>query len=81
VEAPPLAQAAVMNHVNGASRTLTLELLAVGDGLSGRAIGDDGAAREFNGRIGLMHAIDELLVDPAPREERLLPTQAKRRNE
>ena len=51
-----------MNYVNGARRTLTLELLAVGDGLSGRALSPDGAIREFSGRIGLMRAIDELLA-------------------
>ena len=60
-----------MNHVNGARRTLTLELLAVGDGLSGRALSNDGAAREFSGRIGLMRAIDELLADAASAEDRL----------
>jgi hypothetical protein len=53
-----------MDHVNGARRTVTLELLLEGDGLSGHAFSDDGAARDFTGRVGLMHAIDELLAQP-----------------
>jgi hypothetical protein len=44
-------------------KTITLELLLSGDGLSGRAVGDDGACREFSGRLGLMHTIDELLAE------------------
>lgn len=62
-----------MNHVNRARRTVTLELLLEGDGLSGHAFSDDGSARDFNGRVGLMHAIDELLAQPgaadAPRSQ------------
>ena len=61
--------------------TITLELLLAGDGLSGRAVGADGDAREFSGRLGLMHTIDELLAvaekteegpaaEPGPREGR-----------
>jgi hypothetical protein len=50
-----------MNDENGVQRTVILELLAIGDGLSGRAFREDGAAREFSGRIGLMRAIDELV--------------------
>jgi hypothetical protein len=50
-----------MNHADGVRKTVILELLAVGDGLSGRVLGADGAAREFSGRIGLMRAIDELV--------------------
>lgn len=60
-----------MNHVNEARRKLTLELLAVGDGLSGRALSEDGAAREFSGRIGLMRAIDELLADTGSNQKHL----------
>jgi hypothetical protein len=55
-----------MNHENSASRTLTLELLIAGEGLSGRALTEDGESREFVGRIGLMNAIDELLAEPRP---------------
>ena len=44
------------------TQTITLELLLDGDGLSGRALDGDGAAREFSGRLGLMHTIDELLA-------------------
>jgi hypothetical protein len=43
--------------------TITLELLMNGDGVSGRALGADGGAREFSGRLGLMHTIDELLAE------------------
>jgi hypothetical protein len=43
--------------------TITLELLMNGDGVSGRALGADGDAREFSGRLGLMHTIDELLAE------------------
>jgi hypothetical protein len=55
-----------MNHVNGARRTLTLELSVEGDGLSGHVSSDDGAVLEFSGRVGLMHAIDELLTEASP---------------
>ena len=43
-------------------KTITLELLLAGDGVSGRAL-CDGGAREFSGRLGLMHTIDELLAE------------------
>jgi hypothetical protein len=56
-----------MNDTNGVQKTVILELLATGDGLSGRALSRDGGAREFSGRIGLMRAIDEL-VDAGPSE-------------
>ncbi len=45
--------------------TITLELLLDGEGLSGRAVDGGGAAEEFNGRLGLMHAIDGLLAGKA----------------
>jgi len=38
-----------------------LELLAIGDGLSGRLFCEQRPAREFSGRIGLMRAIDDLI--------------------
>jgi hypothetical protein len=50
-------------------KTITLELLLAGDGFSGRAVGDDGAAREFSGRLGLMHTIDELLAGASTTKE------------
>jgi hypothetical protein len=43
-------------------KTITLELVLSGDGFSGRAHSDDGLVREFSGRLGLMHTIDELLA-------------------
>jgi UDP-N-acetylenolpyruvoylglucosamine reductase len=57
------------------TKTITLELLVAGDGLSGRALDGDGALREFSGRLGLMHTIDELLAEAggAPQEERMNP--------
>lgn len=50
-------------------KTITLELLLAGDGVSGRAVGDGGEAREFSGRLGLMHTIDELLAMASATEE------------
>jgi FAD/FMN-containing dehydrogenase len=47
-----------MNRIH----TITLELLEAGDGLSGRARDAQGTSREFSGRLGLMHTIDELLA-------------------
>ena len=70
-----------MNHVNGAWRTLTLELLLEGDGLSGHVSSDDGAALDFSGRVGLMHAIDELLAQTSPGAASGSPRQEKRRKE
>jgi hypothetical protein len=55
-----------MNDANGVRKTLILELLAIGDGLSGRALSSDGATREFSGRIGLMRAIDGLVDAGSP---------------
>ena len=49
--------------------TITLELLLAGDGVSGRAVGEGGEAREFSGRLGLMHTIDELLAAAGKTEE------------
>jgi hypothetical protein len=65
-----------MNHEDGVQTTVILELLAIGDGLSGRALSADGAAREFSGRIGLMRAIDEL-VEASPVEERPGPERGR----
>ncbi|MGN6814755.1 MAG: FAD-binding protein, partial [Solirubrobacterales bacterium] len=57
-------------------KTITLELLLAGDGVSGRALGDDGDAREFSGRLGLMHTIDELLAGAgATKEATMNPTE------
>jgi hypothetical protein len=44
---------------------IRLELTLDGDGLSGRAVGAGDEAREFSGRLGLMHAVDELLATMA----------------
>ena len=56
------------------TKTITLELLLAGDGLSGRALDGDGGAREFSGRLGLMHTIDELLAPAGNgQEERMNP--------
>ncbi|MGN6557179.1 MAG: FAD-binding oxidoreductase [Solirubrobacterales bacterium] len=49
--------------------TITLELLMNGDGVSGSALGADGGAREFSGRLGLMHTIDELLAAASTTKE------------
>lgn len=70
-----------MNHVNGARRTLTLELSVEGGGLSGHVSSDDGAALDFSGRVGLMHAIDELLTDASPGAASEPSPQSKRRKE
>lgn len=70
-----------MNHVNGARRTLILELSVEGGGLSGHVSSDDGAALDFSGRIGLMHAIDELLTEASPGAAGGPPRQENRRKE
>jgi FAD/FMN-containing dehydrogenase len=54
--------------------TITLELMLAGDGLSGRAFGENEGPREFSGRLGLMHTIDELLAAAgATKEETMNP--------
>ncbi len=45
------------------TKTITLELRVTDDCLSGRAEDEIGASREFSGRLGLMHTIDELLAE------------------
>ena len=61
-----------MNRIH----TITLELLEAGDGLSGRARDALGASREFSGRLGLMHTIDELLAAAGrTKEEPMNPTE------
>ena len=42
--------------------TLELELHISGGSLSGRAVGDDGEVREFDGWLGLLAAIDALVL-------------------
>ncbi len=51
------------------AKTITLELLQDGDGLSGRALDGAGGCREFSGRLGLMHTIDELLAAASTNQE------------
>ena len=51
------------------TKTITLELLADGDGLSGRALDGEGGSREFSGRLGLMQTIDELLAPAGTNQE------------
>jgi hypothetical protein len=43
---------------------IRLELTLAGDSLAGRASDEHGAAREFDGRLGLLAAIDELVAGP-----------------
>ena len=59
------------------THTITLELLEAADnGLSGRARDTRGASREFSGRLGLMHTIDELLAAAGrTKEDPMNPTQ------
>jgi hypothetical protein len=45
---------------------LHLELSLAGDSLTGRASDGHGAAREFDGRLGLLAAIDELVAASPP---------------
>jgi hypothetical protein len=45
---------------------IRLELTLAGDSLAGRASDEHGTAREFDGRLGLLAAIDELVADPGP---------------
>ena len=51
------------------TKTITLELQVADDSLSGRAQDEIGASREFSGRLGLMHTIDELLAQPGTAKE------------
>ena len=51
------------------TKTITLELQVADDSLCGRAQDDFGVAREFSGRLGLMHTIDELLAQPGTAKE------------
>jgi FAD/FMN-containing dehydrogenase len=51
------------------TKTITLELRLADDALSGSARDEAGAAREFSGRLGLMHTIDELLAQPGAAKE------------
>ncbi|MGE5407172.1 MAG: FAD-binding oxidoreductase [Syntrophothermus sp.] len=51
------------------TKTIRLDLRLTGDGLTGRALDGNGAPREFSGRLGLMHTIDELLAKPGGEEE------------
>jgi hypothetical protein len=45
---------------------IRLELTLAGDSLTGRASDEHGTTREFDGRLGLLAAIDELVADPGP---------------
>lgn len=45
---------------------ITCELQPVGDSLTGRARRQDGAAREFTGWLGLLGALQALMVDAGP---------------
>ena len=51
------------------TKTITLELQVADQSLSGRAHDEVGASREFAGRLGLMHTIDELLAQPGTAKE------------
>ncbi|HEX8753945.1 MAG TPA: FAD-binding oxidoreductase [Solirubrobacterales bacterium] len=57
-------------------KTITLQLLAAGDGFSGRALDEGGAAHEFSGRLGLMQTIDQLLESASPSREDTMDTIA-----
>jgi hypothetical protein len=46
--------------------TIHLELTLAGDSLTGCARDERGIAREFDGRLGLLAAIDELVAGPGP---------------
>ena len=45
---------------------IRLDLRLDGDALTGRARGNDGAARDFSGWLGLVAAIDSLLTATPP---------------
>jgi hypothetical protein len=46
-----------------------LELSLAGESLTGRARDDGGTTREFNGRLGLLAAVDALIAGSTPRPE------------
>jgi hypothetical protein len=51
----------ILQAVDDASFTVTLELRIDGEWLSGRAVGADGASVEFDGWLGLLAALDALV--------------------
>jgi hypothetical protein len=51
--------------MDDASFTVTLELRLDGENISGRAVGDDGEAVEFDGWLGLLAALDALVQETA----------------
>lgn len=56
--------------MNPGTLTIRLELRAHDDSFAGRATTGSGQVREFTGWLGLMGAIDALLVQASPEEER-----------
>jgi hypothetical protein len=48
--------------MDDATLNVTLELRIDGDALSGRAIGEDGASIDFDGWLGLLAALDALVL-------------------
>ena len=51
----------ILSAVDDARITVTLELRIDGEWLSGRAVGDDGEAVEFDGWLGLLAVLDALV--------------------
>lgn len=56
----------IMSVMNDDAVGIHLELTITGDSLTGRARDDRGATREFDGRLGLLAAIDALIAGAAP---------------
>lgn len=56
--------------MNPSTITIRLELSAHDDSFAGRATTDSGQQRDFTGWLGLMGAIDALLAQASPEEDR-----------
>ena len=57
----------ILDAMNEATLTVTLELRIDGDAMSGRATGDNGESVDFDGWLGLLAALDALVP---PRQTR-----------
>jgi hypothetical protein len=55
----------ILGRVDDGTITITLELRAAGDSVSGRALAADGVARAFSGWLGLVSVLDALVESPS----------------
>lgn len=62
--------------VDGTTRVIRLEVALAGESLTGCVSDDLGGARRFDGRLGLLAAIDSLIAGPAPEPGQERPVDA-----